>query len=294
MVHIYYLTYVLTESTLSRPYSLQLFLIIISGKLRQCICKTSWCSLLRKKHLFADRLVMLTSDTIERSVWLNHLEVTGDHIVTLEALSDKRVWVGHFHQNDFVISSDSDGGAVLDRINLNEVTKYRDSDTGRSSLSAPPRPAATKRLTALSVFSDCAQLSFADYILLSTGIQRTRRKRDKYETQNESLDVFTTPTQTASGGRGYATPFFEFFIGMSENIIALMRTMNSHGQSCKGSIHFRRGEITTKRLALNVRCSCSLGKKCTARDTGNFRWQSTSDIKISPAGLFRYLIFFTH
>jgi hypothetical protein len=250
--------------------------------MRPCTCKAFWCSLLRTKHLFGDRLVKLTTDIIERSVWLNHLEVTGDHVVDLEAVSDKRVWVGHFHQNDFVISSDADGGALLDRINFNGLTKYRDYDTGRSSLSAPPRPAATKSLTSLSVFSDRAKLAFADYILLSSGIQRTRRKRNKIEAENESPDIFTTPSQTASGGRGYAIPFFELFIGMSENIIALIRTMSSHGQSCKGSIHFRRGEITTKRLALSVRCSCSLRKKCTSWDTGSFRWQSTSDIKISP------------
>jgi hypothetical protein len=87
--------------------------------MRPCTCKAFWCSLLRTKHLFGDRLVKLTTDIIERSVWLNHLEVTGDHVVDLEAVSDKRVWVGHFHQNDFVISSDADGGALLDRISFN-------------------------------------------------------------------------------------------------------------------------------------------------------------------------------
>ena len=77
-------------------------------------------------------------------------------------------------------------------------------------------------------------------------------------------------------------PFYEFFIGMSENVIALMRSMNAHGQTCSGTLHFRRSEITTRRLALTVRCTCSLGKGCTAWLSGIFRWQSTSDIKISP------------
>jgi hypothetical protein len=41
--------------------------------------------------------------------------------------------------------------------------------------------------------------------------------------------------------------------------------------------------FTTKRLALTVRCSCSLGKGCKSWAAGVFRWQSTSDIAITPS-----------
>ena len=61
-----------------------------------------------------------------------------------------------------------------------------------------------------------------------------------------------------------------------------MRSMNAHRQACKGSLHFRRSEVTTKFLALTVRCTCSLGKGCTLWSFGIFRWQSTSEVKISP------------
>lgn len=70
---------------------------------------------------------------------------------------------------------------------------------------------------------------------------------------------------------------------MSENLITLMRLMNSHGRLCEGSIHFRRSEVTTKRLALTVRCTCSSGKDCKSWAAGVFRWQSTSDVEISPS-----------
>ena len=190
--------------------------------------------------------------------------------------------MGHFHQKDFIILNDNTGDAVLDRIDFKSVTKYRDSDTGRSSLVSPPRPAATRSLVAISLFSDCGTLSFSEYTLLSSDIVHTRKKRSHAKRENVIEGNHSTPSQTASHGRGYSVPFFEFFIGMSENLIALMRSMNSHGQTCPGSLHFRRSEIITRRLALKVRCTCSLVKECKAWDSGVFRWQSTSDIKISP------------
>ena len=63
----------------------------------------------------------------------------------------------------------------------------------------------------------------------------------------------------------------------------MMRSLNLHGQSCRGSLHFRRSEVTTRRFALKVRCTCSLGRDCKFWSPGVYRWQSTSDMKISSS-----------
>lgn len=247
--------------------------------MRSCICQTPWCSDARSKHLFGNRVVSLTSNRFERELWINHLEITGDDIFDVEALADPRVWVGHFHYKDFVVSSDSEGLATFDRIDFKSVTKYRESDTGNSSLVSPPRPAATKNLVIQSFLGDCRILSYEHYNLQNNSIDsRRRRKRVALD-----KDTFATPPPSIPQGRGFSVPFFEFFIGMSENLITLMRLMNSHGRLCEGSIHFRRSEVTTKRLALTVRCTCSSGKDCKSWAAGVFRWQSTSDVEISPS-----------
>ena len=246
--------------------------------MRHCICQTSWCGIARTKHFFGNRTVSLTSDTSEREVWMNHLEISGDDVLHVTALLDPRVWVGHFRKEDFTVISDDEGTASFNGIDFKSVTKYQESDTGNSSLTAPPRPTATKSLVMQSFLGDCRKISFADYSLQSTGID-SRRRRKRNVTVNENL---STPLPSVLLGRGFSIPFFEFDVGMSENVVSLMRSMNAHGQACKGSLHFRRSEVTTKRLALTVRCTCSLGKGCTLWSFGIYRWQSTSEVKISP------------
>lgn len=78
---------------------------------------------------------MLTSDEVERDIWLNHLEVaSADDIEHVKSLVDPRIWIGHFHSVDFIISYNEQLEANFDGIDFKSNTKYRESDTGRSSL----------------------------------------------------------------------------------------------------------------------------------------------------------------
>jgi hypothetical protein len=148
---------------------------LFSGKMRSCICHTEWCSAARTKHLFGNRVVSLTPNRLEREIWIDHLEITGDDILRVETLVDPRVWVGHFQNKDFLVTSDDEGFAKFDGIDFKSMTKYRESDTGNSSLQSPPRPAATKNLVLQSFLGDCRKLSFADYILQKNSIESRRR-----------------------------------------------------------------------------------------------------------------------
>ena len=249
--------------------------------MRSCVCMTSWCSLARSKHLFGTRTVTFSSDSTEKEIWANHLEIIGDDFTHLLTLIDPRVWMGHFHFKDFIVVGDNEGNASFSGIDLKSITKYREYDTGRSSLTSPPRPTATKNAVLFSYLGDSRKLSLPDYCLQNANVDSRRRRKRNVNV----AEIFSTPPPSAHVGRESFIPFFELFVGMSENIISLMRSTNLHGQECKGSLHFRRCEGTTKRLILTVRCTCSLGKSCLFWPSGVFKWQSTSKIKISPCGL---------
>ena len=244
--------------------------------MRSCVRMTSWCTLARSKHLFGTRTVTLSSDSNEKEIWANHLEIIGDDFTHLLKLIDPRVWVGHFHSQDFIVVGDNKGDVSFAGIDFRSITKYREYDTGRSSLTSPPRPAATKNAVLLSYLGDCRTLSFSEYCLQNATVDSRRRRKRSVKVS----EIFTTPPPSAPVGRESSIPFFEFFVGMSENIISLMRSTNLHGQTCKGSLHFRRCEVTTRRLMLTVRCTCSLGNSCLLWSSGVFRWQSTPEIKI--------------
>ena len=95
---------------------------------------TSWCTLARSKHLFGTRTVTLSSDSNEKEIWANHLEIIGDDFTHLLTLLDPRVWVGHFHYQDYIVIGDDEGNASFKEIDFKSITKYREYDTGRSSL----------------------------------------------------------------------------------------------------------------------------------------------------------------
>ena len=175
--------------------------------------------------------------------------------------------MGHFHLKDLIFSQDADGNASFESIDFKAVTKYRDYDTGRSSLVSPPRPAATKQLVSILFLSDCGTISFSDYVL-QNGNVNSHRKRAKNVADKE---LIKTPLTCTPLGRAISVPYFDFFIGMSEHIISMMRSLNLYGQSCRGSLHFRRSEVTTRRFALKVRCTCSLGRDCKFWSLGVYR-----------------------
>lgn len=100
-----------------------------------------------KKQAYILREICFTipSEVSEREIWIFHLEITGPiDVEHMSSLVDPRIWVGHFHKEDFIIVSDELGDVKLERIGFKTITKFRDSDTGQFSLLAPPRPVATK------------------------------------------------------------------------------------------------------------------------------------------------------
>lgn len=212
---------------------------------------------------------------------MTHLEVTSfDERQHLSSLVDPRIWVGHFHVVDLIITDNGLGEATCGGIDFKSNTKYRLSDTGRSSLSSAPRPAATKHSVIQSIFHDRNSVLFNDFT--NQSVDHTTRKRRKKVSEEVSNDILKTPISSKSHGRSVSKPFFEFFIGVSESIVELMKAMNDHGHRCKGNLHFRRSQVITRRLALSVRCQCSLGKLCPVLPFGDFKWQSTPDISITP------------
>lgn len=116
-------------------------------------------------------------------------------------------------------------------------------------------------------------LNFSTYKLQSVDILVNRRKKRITVPQTDK----STKSTNSSTGRPTSKPFWEFFIGMADKVISLMRVMNSHGRLCSGEIYFRRTDTTTKRFSLSVKCTCSLNKSCIQG------WQSTSEIRVSKS-----------
>jgi hypothetical protein len=227
------------------------------------------------EHIFGNSSVALTSDILERPVWLVHLGLDANFS---ELPAYPRVWMGHFHWIDIQVVKGVNDESVFDKISLKFPTKFVEYETGNSSMLAPPRPSATKMEAQGSLFAK-RTLSFEDYVLLSVDVHAKKRKK-------RSLPMPPTTASSGSTGRPVANPYFEFFIGNAEKVVSLVKMMNSHGKLCGGEIYFRRVELTTRRLSLVFKCTCSLGKQCRKCENGVFRWLSTNEIRISPTRSF--------
>jgi hypothetical protein len=158
----------------------------IRPHLRTCICFHDWCNGARAEHIFGNSSVALTSDILERPVWLVHLGLDANFT---ELPAYPRVWVGHFHWIDIQVVKGVNDESVFDKICLKFPTKFVEYETGNSSMLAPPRPSATKMEAQGSLFAK-RTLSFEDYVLLSVDVHAKKRKK-------RSLPM---PPSTASSG----------------------------------------------------------------------------------------------
>jgi hypothetical protein len=259
--------------------------------LTTCICETEWCSEARASHLFRNSLVTLSNDPYESDIWLNHLEVVDiDDINRVQALKLARVWIGHFHVVDYEVGSDhTTKNVYFIRIDFGSVTKFQDYNTGCNSKSSPPRPSVTQADIYKSRITYQDILSYEDYVILNSVNIDSKRKRKSIEAPVE--EDYKTPGKERVPGirRRRGDIYHHSFIGMADQLIDLIRAVNSHGQNCKGQILFRDTSVVLKRFTLILKCKCSLGKECNDTEWnnghlshGHLRWQSVNDMEISP------------
>ena len=187
---------------------------------------TSWCSDARKDHVFGEQTIRLTVNKIEADTWINHLGIeSAADIEYTSAVLDPRVWVGHFHDINYIVTENDQNEVTFNGIDFKSITKYK-SETGNGSLGSPPRPAATRVLVQQSVLSGRLAMSFSEYKDLSFDTTRKRRKKNQ-----ENLvidDLATAPKPIEIHKRKDSKPFNEFFMGSSENLVTLMKMMNDH------------------------------------------------------------------
>ena len=214
----------------------------------------------------------MTTDAEEKLIWLEHLGL--DLETQLTQLLPK-IWIGHFPWIDINVSNGNDGTLKCDGICFKFKTKFTDYEKGNGSLLAPPRPSATRKEIEDSLFCTNKKINYDTYMLQSVDVHaKKRRKRTPAPTPS-------TKSTPSTFGRPVSSPYWEFFIGMADNLISVMRAMNSHGKLCGGEIYFRRLDVTTKRFSLKVKCTCSYDKQCQQWENGIFKWQSSSDIRFS-------------
>ena len=154
---------------------------------------------------------------------------------------------------------------------------------GNGSHEAPPRLSATRKEINDSVFYSKKKLTYDNYKLQSVDVHLKKRKWRVLLPTTSAKSNSSVNSTPSTFRRPLANPYWEFFIGMTDNLISLMRNMNSHGKVRSGEIYFRRSEVTTKRLSLRLKCSCSHDKLCRKCDNGIFRWQSTTALRFSES-----------
>jgi hypothetical protein len=259
--------------------------------LTTCICQTKWCQDVRAYHLFKNSLVGLTKDSEEASIWLYHLEV--DDAEDLDRIADldrPRVWVGHFHQIDFQVESETGTDRVsFSGIDFESVTLFQDFETGYNSKNSPPRPSVIHQAIWNSNLMNAEIMSYDNYKMLnSVNINATRKRKSSIEKAPEE-DSYKTPGKSGSDRvpglrRRREKIYHESYVGMADHLVNLIRDINSHGQNCLGQILFRDSAVRTKRFTLLLNCQCSLYDKCTdiKFDGGCKKWASCSQIVMSP------------
>jgi hypothetical protein len=103
-----------------------------------------------------------------------------DRIATLNR---PRVWIGHFHQIDFQVESETGTDRVFfSGIDFGSVTLFQDFDTGYNSKNSPPRPSVIHQAIRNSNLMNAEIMSYENYKMLNTvNINATRKRKSSIE-----------------------------------------------------------------------------------------------------------------
>jgi hypothetical protein len=268
------------------------------GQNKACMCLTNWCGQYRNSHLFSNSTVSLPSDPGEKEVWMNHLQVKmGDECNDVSQKDRPRVWLGHIHENDWIIESDEYGFVTCKGVDFSKVTKLQNIETGNNSKNAPPRPIVTKQMITSSQFINKISMTMNEYsLLIGTDInQRSKRARRSHLLPLPPIAsvakvlTYKEPQPSEPKLRSDTTLYHENYIGIAHNLIDAFKAMNDHGKLCVGNLNVRRSDCHTNRFTLMVKLTCSLKKKkgvCTAGwENSMYKFQSVPNIEISPGRL---------
>lgn len=117
-----------------------------------------------------------------------------------------RVWVGHFHWIDIKVLKGNNDETLFDKIDFKFPTKFKEYETGNSSMLSPPRPSATKLEAQGSLFAK-RTLLYDDYLSLSVDVHAEKRKK-----RSLPMPQSTETASSGSTGRPVSNPYFKFFI----------------------------------------------------------------------------------
>ena len=217
-------------------------------------------------------------DIIEKEIWASHLAIKDVKSVK----NHDRVSVIHFFEVDYILSEGDSKSLVFNSISRSEVTKYQISNTGSSSLTAPPRPAATSKDVKESALYNRENIKYIDYIEQRKALKiaaasggSTRKIRTPCPPTGASI----CPVNIKFG-RPMEKPYYESFMGTSSMIMDLIRAVHEHSQQCGGQLHTRRSHVRLKRLSLNITITCAKGVDCSRWKSGKFTWMSCGVLAI--------------
>ena len=115
---------------------------------------------MRNDHYLRISLVRFPQNNAEKEIWAKLLGIKD----VLTVKDGDRVSVVHFFEVDYILCEGESKSLVFESIPKNEITKYQISNTGSSSLTAPPRPAATVKDLLHSHLYKKLKVTYSDYM----------------------------------------------------------------------------------------------------------------------------------
>ena len=94
--------------------------------------------------MFGEHIIRLTVIKLEGDIRMNDLRIASvDDLDYKSSVADPSVWVGNFHDVNYIITTNGQNEVRYSGIGFESITKYR-SEAEKFSLAKLPRPAATK------------------------------------------------------------------------------------------------------------------------------------------------------
>jgi hypothetical protein len=155
----------------------------------------------------------------EKEIWAKLLGIKDVKSVKIH----DRVSVVHFFEVDYTLAEGNSKLLAFKAISKTDVTKYQFSNTGSSSLNAPPRPAATSNDVKQSSLYNREYIIYSDYmeerrilkVAASSGGSTRKRRIPCPPTPASDLPVIS------KSGRPIEKPYHESFMGTSSMIMEL-------------------------------------------------------------------------
>ena len=189
-----------------------------------------------------------------------------------------RVCLHHFYIEDYLPFEEI--GVLKFILRRDGLTRASSDRLGRNSgnRKAPPRPIAPPAQFSNDFFffnSKVKTRTVESFLCLFPGEKKNTKSATPIATPSKKRRILSPGPKI-----GAVKPFYEGFIGTTDRLIELIKSVDEHRSSCNGKVIIRRRFVKTKGLCAVVQCKCAFKSNCTGFWKEGFEWKSASEMKI--------------